>query len=361
MYVVVIPDSQERRIAMFKDNKLRLLMTLAGFERLGIDDEPDTTWIIPSKTSARELHESQEIIEKHRNNPTWEYGDEDPMTAEEMLRRAPTVKPSRAEYDDDSEGDSIVSNEDFRPGGPTESNKKAAALKELKKKRRKRESTASEIDDRELSDDVRDARRQAGLLVDRGKKGKMKSKFFIRGSDDESNEELDMEFFAGEEAIRRKQAEKALEVLVTGRPSAGVNSKKRKSKTHDEGRRKRTKSTPALSDSEDIGIADEASSSSSPHLQRSLSSGADPASTPRSSPKVNSSQENGMQDAMMEVTRDSSQERVTSKASGLTLNKERNTDGGSEDEDEDEDRDDVPVAPTRRRARVARLDDSDEE
>lgn len=34
-----MPDTSERRTAMFKDNKLRLLITLAGFERLGLEDE----------------------------------------------------------------------------------------------------------------------------------------------------------------------------------------------------------------------------------------------------------------------------------------------------------------------------------
>ena len=361
IYIVVIPDSQERKTAMFKDNKLRLLMTLAGFERLGVDDEPDATWIIPSHVSARELHETQEIVEKHCNNPTWEYGDEDPMTAEEMLRRARTAKPSRAEYDDDSEEDGIVSDEEedflFRPGGPVETNKKAAALNELKKKRRNRRNALSGDEDGGISDNTIEARRQARLLADREKKKKMKSKFFIRGSDDESNEELDMEFYAREEAIRRRQAGKALEVLMAGNPSAGAESKKRKSETHYEGRRKRTKNSPALSDSEDIDIADE-DSSSSPRRPRSLSSGAHSLSTPLSTPKPSSLQEKGVPDAAMSVASDSSPERVTSKTSGLTLNEERDADSGSQDGDGDED--EVRVAPTRRRATAARLDDSDD-
>lgn len=357
------PDSQERRTAMFKDNKLRLLMTLAGFERLGIDDEPDVTWIIPSTISARELHESCEIIEKHCNNPTFEYGDEDPMTAEEMLRRVPAAK-AQANYDDDSEADDIISVEEedflFRPGGPTETNPKTAVLDELKKKRRKRRTAASGDEDGGISDDTRRDRQRAKLLGDRANERKMKSKFFVRDSDDDSNEELDMEFFAREEAIRKGQADRVLEALVSGKANAPVMGKKRKSEIHGEGKRKRTKSSPALSDSEDVETADE-DSSSSPHRQRSVSRGAYSLTTPLSSPRVGSSQENGMADPI-EVAVDSSQEPVWNKVPGLTLNEKLEADSGVGVGAVDEDEDDVPPAPSgRRRKRMALLDDSDEE
>ena len=82
---VVKPDNDERRIAMFKDNKLRLLMTLVGFERLGLDDEPDATWIVPSTLASIALQETHALIEKHCNNPIMQYCEDDPISAEDLL------------------------------------------------------------------------------------------------------------------------------------------------------------------------------------------------------------------------------------------------------------------------------------
>ncbi len=236
---VVTPDNEERRMAMFKDNKLRLLMTLAGFERLGVEDEPATTWIIPSAITARELYETQGMIEKHSSNPVTEYCDEDnQLTAEEMLRRAPSQKKPRVEYDDDSEDNGIVADGEeeflFRSGGPTETNKRFDALDKLKKKRRKRMVKGDE--DGGISEDTRKSKRKAKLAADREKMRKMKSQFLVRESDEESNEELDRAFFAGEEALRRAQALKAGDVSVISISSVLKKSKKRKSRANEDGR-----------------------------------------------------------------------------------------------------------------------------
>ena len=110
---------------MFKDAKLRLLMTLSGFERLGIDDEPGATWIIPSALSARELHETHDCIDKHRRDPVMQYGDTGEFEAAEMLRRKPNTaaRQKRADYDDDSEGAATDDGEEdflFPPGRPVD-------------------------------------------------------------------------------------------------------------------------------------------------------------------------------------------------------------------------------------------------
>lgn len=362
------PDNEERRIAMFKDNKLRLLMTLAGFERLGIDDEPDTTWLIPSALSASELSETQHMIEKHRSNPTMEYGDEDPKTAEEMLRRAPTAR-KRVEYDDDSGDDGIVSNEEedflYQAGGPTETNSKSAALERLKKKRRNRRAIASGDDNGGISDDTREARRKARLKADQEKKSKMKSKLLVRHSDDESDEDLDREFFAREDAIRRGQAEKVREALQAGKITALVGTQKRKGEAREESKSKRTRIDLTASDSEDQDLGDD--QSSSVPRRRSVSVSSDQVhdespSTPFSSPRMNSSQEKETDDMVTDSVRiDSSQERIRTKASALTLT-DQEADTGSEAGDDVED--DVVVAPAgRRRARgtALLLDDSDED
>lgn len=259
---------------MFKDNKLRLLMTLAGIERLGVEDEPGVTWIIPSTIPARELHETHEMIEKHRNNPVTEYGEEgNSKTAEDMLRRAPADKKRRVEYDDDSGGDDgFISEDDYNflyaPGGPTPMEKRADALDHLKKKRRNRRNKGGDED--VLSDDeARQAKRKAKLAAEKEKMRRMKSKLMVGDSDEESNEEEDRAFFAGEEALRRAQAEKALEALTAGELNGITStlqvkeSKKRKSGADNDlgggGRRKKKKQVNADSDD---GHAAPASSSS---------------------------------------------------------------------------------------------------
>lgn len=274
------PDNEERRVAMFKDNKLRLLMTLAGFERLGVEDEPGVTWIIPSTIAARELHETHEMIEKHRNNPVTEYGEEgNQKTAEDMLRRASTEKKRRVEYDDDSGGDDgFISegDEDFlyAPGGPTPMEKRADALDQLKKKRRRHKNKGDE--DILTDDEARQAKRKAKLAAEKEKMRRMKSKLMVGDSDEESNEEEDRAFFAGEEALRRAQAEKALEALNAGELNGITStlqvkeSKKRKSGADGDlgggGRRKKKKKQVNADPVED-GHATPASSSSPETMQ----------------------------------------------------------------------------------------------
>ena len=224
---------------MFKNNKLRLLMTLSGFERLGEDDDPKAVWMIPSSLTSGELKETADIIEGHRQNPIMQYGDEDPISAEDMLRRKSSHKRTRAEFDDDSEEEFAVPDEDFLfpAGGPT--NRKATALGELKKKRRKRQN----LDDEErgkLDEETLAARRRARERADYEKRMKIKSTEFIQDSDDEDNEERDREFFASEEALRKWQASKVIEAVRKGRLDE-AKSKKRKSDASRSGRRKKAR------------------------------------------------------------------------------------------------------------------------
>lgn len=259
---------------MFKDNKLRLLMTLAGFERLGVEDEPGVTWIIPSTILARELHETHEMIEKHRNNPMTEYGEEGNLKkADDMLRRASSEKKRRVEYDDDSGGDDgFISegDEDFlyAPGGPTPMEKRADALDQLKKKRRRHKNKGDE--DILTDDEARQAKRKAKLAAEKEKMRRMKSKLMVGDSDEESNEEEDRAFFAGEEALRRAQAEKALEALNAGELNGITStlqvkeSKKRKNAADGDfgGRGRRKKKKQVNADSVEDGHAAPASSPS---------------------------------------------------------------------------------------------------
>ena len=226
--IILNPGTPERASAMFKDAKLRLLLTLAGFERLGIDDEPGATWILASELTARDLHETHDCIDRHRRDPIMQYGeDEDRVNAEDLLRRKPSARPQKAEYDDDSEGDGIgpIGEEEdflFPAGGPVDAKtRKKDALAELKKKRRKRRRMPASDDDEEerqiegLDDATRERRRKARLEADLEKRRKIKSTEFV-GDSDEDDSDADREFFRKEEERRRGQAGKVLEALRAG-------------------------------------------------------------------------------------------------------------------------------------------------
>ena len=234
--IVVNPDGEERRMAMFKDNKLRLLMSLVGMERVGIDDEPNATWIIPSALSSQDLQEVLKVIEKHRSDPVLQYGDEnDPVAAKDMLRRKPSIKP-RAAYDDDSDGDGIDSDVDedfsFPAGGPT--NRKSDALEKIKQRRKKHRAEGTD-DEADLDEHALKALRRARLLADLEKRRKIKSSDLVHDSDDETDEEKDREFFAREEQRRARNAGKlqeALKVDSLEKPGLAAAPTSRKRKIH---------------------------------------------------------------------------------------------------------------------------------
>jgi len=383
--ITLIPDNEDTRLAIFKDAKLRLLMTLCGFERLGIDDEPGATSIIPSSVSVEDLRLVRGMIEQYRNSPPLVFG-EDSLTAEEMLRRKP-AKVRRAGYDDDSEGDGIVSDNDldneflFPAGGPTNKpNPYRNALETLKKKHRKRHTAASDIDDT-LDDETLEARRRAREKADLEKQRKIKSAEFVKDSDDESDEERDRDFFAREEASRRGQGEKVMEALRAGRVTKTVEgesikpavlSKKRKGDPAGlKQRRKKRKESSDVSDTDDgqrwrksrresNDLTDdemndmESSNHVSPPTRRAQSASSsddDDEDTPLSSPPL----------------------------AGLTLSKElypaQTEPSSAQDsldkgpspvigpfEDDDPDDNDVPIAlSAKRRGRIAVLEDSDDE
>lgn len=286
---------------MFKDNKLRLLMNLVGFERLGMNDEPDATWIIPSSLTSEELGKSAEVVGQHERNPKLDYGDDDnPIAPQDLLRRKALHRP-RAAYDDDSENDDIANNgeEDFLfpAGGPTV--RKSDALEDLKKRRRRRHRD----DDAEssINEDSRDLRRKAREEANLEKRKKIKSDLFVHDSDEEEDEERDRQFFAQEEERRRGQSMKVAEALRSGNmegdEDGGANTRKgRKRKMVDEqpAKGKRRKSSPLVMDDDDLPIIS-AGSSSPTHTATLEDSEADAADTPLSSPHTQSLEANESQ------------------------------------------------------------------
>lgn len=243
---------------MYKDNKLRLLMTLVGFQILGLDDDPEASWIIPSFISASELTESIDLIRKFEfDPPIYENG----KTAEDFLRSKAAARRRRASFDDDSEGEGgSRSEEDFEfpAGGPT--TRKSDALEELKnrRRRRRRRSRTQELDDEE-----KDRRAEARRKADLEKRRKIKSDMFVHDSDDETDDERDKAFFAKEEEIREAAGRSILKALTEG-ISSEKGSKKRKSMMRERKKsRKRRKESGLESEADDSGEDDDAVSISS--------------------------------------------------------------------------------------------------
>ncbi|KAL8830648.1 MAG: hypothetical protein Q9191_001304, partial [Dirinaria sp. TL-2023a] len=384
---VVNADTPDRATAMFKDAKLRLLMTLSDFERLGVDDEPGATWIVPSSLTARELQETHDCIDRHRRDPVMQYGDTGEFDAAEMLRRKPNTaaRQKRADYDDDSSSEGARTDDGeegflFPPGGPVDDKtRRSDALQKLKKKRRRRRRDSGTGNDEEATpdddDEAREQKRKARLAADLEKRLKIKSAEFVGDSDSDS--EADAVFFRKEEERRKGQAGRVMEALKAGRVQKkaegvqGVAKKEAKRKggiLHDargSSKKRRSSSPPPASSSEEEADADimfldggggddaaaaAASSSSSPppppspsraKRELSASSSADHAmtETPLSSPHVPSSsfpsqikaqgvssRDHGLRDKVQAVTLASGEE-----------GEEADSANGSEDDDDDDD------------------------
>ena len=349
--VVVKPDSDERRIAMFKDSKLRLLMTLVGFERLGIDDEADASWIVPSTSTAEELQHMHYVVDKHRNEPVMQYGDDDPISAEDMLRRKVQRTHRRAEFDDDSDpGGSLSEDKDdflFPAGGPT--NRKSEALAELKAKRRRRRVDSSGGED-DLDDAVIAARRKARLLADLERRRRIKSKEFVTGSDDEEDEERDREFFEQEEQRRKVQSEKVAKALLTARIEVDhtLKTKKRKSQNEESQKHKKARHNEHDADSEtDDHRLVEDSSSPQEGLDSDISEN-EASDTPLSSPHDSSSKLVQVKQTIETLKADNETAR---NQVADTITKVNLSDISDDDEDYDQDIS-LPMT-SRRRTRIA--------
>ncbi|KAF1978322.1 topoisomerase 1-associated factor 1 [Bimuria novae-zelandiae CBS 107.79] len=271
--ILVKPDSEERRVAMFKDNKLRLLLTLVGFDRLGAHDDPDATWLIPSTLTFTDLHEAIDLIRKYEfDPPTYDNG----KGPEDMIRsKAAAARRSarRVDWDDEDDGIDHDSDEDrgeYALDEPTA--RKADGSGKKMRNRRRRARTPVELDDEEKQERA-NARRQKEIE----KQLKVKSTMFVHDSDDEDDPEADAAFFAREEALRAQTRSHNANSLVLG-TTEPVASKKRKADTSTTERRKRKKTPPKQkagpfdsddSDGEEAnGADDESASSRAPSEER---------------------------------------------------------------------------------------------
>ncbi|KAF2852181.1 drug resistance protein MdrA [Plenodomus tracheiphilus IPT5] len=344
-------DTEERRVAMFKDNKLRLLMNLVGFTRLGENHDPDAAWVIPSSLTSTQLQEAIDLIRKFEFDPP---SYEDGKGPEDLLRsKAVAARRStrRAEFDDDSDGIDNQEEQDFgeyAPLGPTTRQPDEPRKKLI---RRRRARTPVELDEEEM-----DRRAEARRKKEAKKKLEEKSTAFVHDSDDEDwDEEKDAVFFAREERIRKETQEAFKRSLVLGSIEP-VASKKRKADEPAKGS-KRKKNPPkrrgAFDDSEDDEVEDAVSSrAASEEVGNALnedSAGEDEdTDTPLSS-----------QHAAPATISDDDTPRKPSSAARTTTSK----DVPMSDADEEEDDDVAPVArrPAARGTRAGFVIDSDSE
>ena len=235
---------------MFKNGFLRLLMTLVGFQRLGGDDDPEASWMIPSTLSADQLRQSLDLINKSEfSPPVFDDGQE----AGDFIRRKSAWNAAarrRQAFDDE---DDVIDNDDadgellFPAGGPTPMNK-SDALKALKQTRRKRRREGSEEGQHNsLTDEQLEARAAERRAKELEKIRKVKSQLFVTNSDEEDDEERDKIFFEAEEKLRQRSKITIMKELL------GVGSKgKAKRPELDKGRKRQSSTISLDSENDDV-------------------------------------------------------------------------------------------------------------
>ncbi|CAD6440050.1 c956b7c0-815c-419c-9b0c-ca0deb2e19bc [Sclerotinia trifoliorum] len=223
--ILLNPDNDDRKTAMFKNGYLRLLMKLAGLTHSGAADDPDTSWIVPSEKSADQIKEALDLIKKFEfAPPTF---DDDKGALDQVRRVSAGMNRKRAVFDDESD-DGIDDDEEellFEPGGPT-AMKKSDALRALKKNRRRRRNEGSEEpESRGLTNEQIEARAAARRARELEKNRKIKSELYVRDSDDD-DEENDRIFFEAEERLRQENKIHIMKELL-GVGQQRENGKKR--------------------------------------------------------------------------------------------------------------------------------------
>lgn len=220
--IYIAPDNEERKLALFKDKHLRLLLKTLGFERLGLAEDVDAQWIVPSDLTADKLEEALEQIKEAEHNPP---SFDDDKTAADLIRSKAASRPAFLDDSEDGSGSGV----DDAMFPPNLKEKRKAAddgdKPAKKRRRRKRDSAAEEPTEAEL-----EAKRRARDKKEREKNSKIKSKLYVTLSDDESDAEADAEFFRLEEERRAKTAgaiKKAIVKAAVEGETGGKNKGKR--------------------------------------------------------------------------------------------------------------------------------------
>ncbi|TGO50351.1 hypothetical protein BCON_0185g00020 [Botryotinia convoluta] len=224
--ILLKPDNDNRKSAMFKNGYLRLLVKLVGLTSIGAADDPDASWYFPSAKSADQIKEALDLIKKFEFAPP--IFDDGKGALDQIRRVSAGMHRKRSAFDDDSD-DGIDNDEEeeellFEPGGPT-AMKKSDALKALKKSRRRRRKDGSEEpESRGLTDEQIEARAAARRVGELEKNRKIKSELYVHDSDDD--EENDRIFFEAEERLRQQNKITIMKELL-GVGQQRENGKKR--------------------------------------------------------------------------------------------------------------------------------------
>lgn len=232
--IFLSPENEERKTALFKDKHLRLLLSTIGFQRLGLADDAEADWVIPSELSASHLTDALNQIKKAEFEPP---NFDNDKTAADLVRSKAAARRGATFDDNDSDTNASGSGGDIDEGmfPPNLREKRKRKDGEANpRKRRKRETTGVERSEEEIEE-----RRRARDEKEKEKNAKIKSKLFITESDDESDAEADAEFFRLEEERRNKTAGVIRNALLKqidggdsdGDDSDGNGAQKKKGKT----------------------------------------------------------------------------------------------------------------------------------
>lgn len=282
--ILLTPDCDERKTQLFANKHLRLLLTTLGLQRLGMAEDVDASWTIPSDLSTERLQQAYEEVKKAEFDPP---NFDDGKTAEDMIRSKSSARRNAAFSASESDGDSGGEIDDamFPP------NERENRSNEPPPKKRRRLTKRNKTD---LTEAEAEERAAARRHKEREKNSKIKSQLFVTASDDESDEERDAEFFRLEEVRRKKMAGIIRSALLNDdNGSESESGKKRKAESEvalGTGKKRRVVEVESGGEEEDAmsdGSADSTSDiAASKHFGDSLDDdeGGEEEDTPSTSP-----------------------------------------------------------------------------
>jgi replication fork protection complex subunit Tof1/Swi1 len=249
-------DSAERKLALFKDKHLRLLLTTVGYQRLGVAEDTEASWILPGELSSANLSDiATKIQQAEFDPPTF-----DGRSATDMVKAKGSYvrhETTSGPFGDASDAEEGTSDADADPDAPMfppnlrEKRKQNQGDDEEapRKKRRLQRRNAGE----DPTDSDAERRAESRREKERERNERIKSKLFVTASDDESDAEGDAEFFRLEEDRRQKMKgiirnQLLAEMNEVGKGDGGKGKKKADSK---EVRAKAREVARALGEDED--------------------------------------------------------------------------------------------------------------
>ncbi|KIV81861.1 hypothetical protein PV11_04011 [Exophiala sideris] len=346
--ITVHPTSEGVKWAMFKNGRLRLLMTLVGFERLGDEDVLGASWIVPASITADELTQSKRTIEQYEQTP-WQGADET-EDAEDMIRRSRNQNKTTYDDEEDTPRDAFITDsegeEEFLFPDNPRTKKPRNIIEELKAKRKRKRAMDEDGED-EIDEEAAARRRAAREAAAKERRRKIKSEAYIRDSDDESDAEKDRLFFEREEQLRQRQEKNIRKQMAsdTSEQPAKTKSKGKKAPMP------QTQETEHDSDEDmpDVGEEPDETASSQPQRKSGMDNESGNEDTPWSSQSSITVKDVGTKKPVLSET----QPRVSTAVAPA-----KEVEGGQDDSDVDED-----IIPTarRRQIRAGFIVDSDDD